>query len=56
MPNNTTRTLTAVALLLLTACALWELGTPVKPKRLRPCVGTYVYPDSAGTCDEKGER
>jgi len=42
---------------LLSSCALWELGTPVKPKPLRPCVGTFVYPDSASVCaDTTGGR
>lgn len=48
----------AVALLLLTACAVFSnrWAVPHAPPKMRPCVGTYVYPDSAGTCDEKGER
>lgn len=39
------------------ACAVFSnrWAVPHTPK-LRPCVGTYVYPDSAGTCDEKGEK
>lgn len=32
-------------------CALWQLGTPPQPNSApRECVGTFVYPDSAGHC------
>jgi len=44
----------ALTLLLLTACRPFWLTPPAHAPR--PCVGTYVYPDSAGTCDEKGAR
>ena len=44
-------------LIALSSCALWQLGTPVKPKHMRPCVGTYAYPDSAMVCtDSTGGR
>lgn len=43
--------------MLMSSCALWQLGTPVRPKHLRPCVGTYAYPDSASVCtDTAGGR
>lgn len=41
----------AVLLSLVWGCALWSLGTP-PGQRITPraCVGTFVYPDSAGHC------
>lgn len=43
--------LIAVAFMLyVSGCALYELSQPVRPKHVRPCVGTFVYPDSAGFC------
>jgi hypothetical protein len=46
-----------VLLLVLQGCALWQLGTPPgKGTPLRPCVGEYVSPDSAGVCRPAKEK
>ena len=39
------------AILFLSSCALWQLGTPPgRDVRLPVCAGRYVHPDSAGHC------
>lgn len=45
------RLMILAALLTLGGCALWSMSTPPGSHTpLRPCVGVYVSPDSAGVC------
>lgn len=47
------RGLIVAALLTLTGCVLFRPWAPQPSAPTRECVGTFVYPDSAGHCVPK---